>query len=163
MAQINNSELTKSLIDGARLNTGRDKIPDQIAEKVVPILDTTPDFHRLTEFLASDAQTATQAAAVVYTTHATKKTYLTGVYLQNMSNATADNTSISLSVIPKGRARDFILRFMKLTTTAFSQSQFISFNKPLRLEENTTVLFASAFTVGASVSSIQVYGYEVDP
>jgi hypothetical protein len=42
MAQIFNSELKKQLIDGAKLQTSKDVIPSQLADKVVPVMEVNP-------------------------------------------------------------------------------------------------------------------------
>lgn len=46
MAEIHNSDLSKEIIDKAKLQLSFDKLPTQLAEKVVPTLEVNPDISR---------------------------------------------------------------------------------------------------------------------
>lgn len=160
MAKIQNSEVISQMINGLWLDPARESVPSELAEKILPVYQVNPDIREKTKTRFSST-TATQTGLALFTSDATKKTYLTGASLNNMSNATADNTSIQLLCTVDG-ANTTILSLNKLSLTAQSKVVSASFNPPLRIDKNTAVRFANAFTVGASSTSVSVQFIEID-
>lgn len=160
--KIYNSDATRALIANAGI-MGADPVPQELAEKALPVIDMTPDFHRITKELASVDKTTT-GTGNVYVSSSTKRTFITAIGHSLTADATADNTSsvVSGTSAGDGTGKDF-LRISKQTTTAVNDlNRFITFNPPLELSRGTTITHGSTFTVGASTYSTQVFGFEVN-
>lgn len=122
---------------------------------VQPVYDigTSPRMRILSTTLAS-----TTAGTTLLTSSSGKRTIIKGIYLQNQSDATADNTTIYIQTTiftVGGAAAVVVARMQKLTTTAFNASQYFPLN--LELARGGAMSFINTFTVGASTTSIIIY------
>jgi len=105
----------------------------------------------------------TSAGFTVHTTSTEKDTYLWGVTGSWLSDATADNVSISLFTKIFGHVSgQAVFRMNKLTTTAHTSEQSIFFTVPIKLQPATTITFSNTFTVGASSGGMIIFLEERD-
>lgn len=163
-AKINNSDLTKALIDGARLHPARDRIPDEIADKVVPVIDVLPEHNRICNSVSS-VSTVASGNVTVFTTPADKDFFLVAATLSGAKDATADDgtgNSFSLSSTINAVSR-VLLEINGIALTALTGNQTISYSRPIKLDRNVTVLLGgAAFTVGAKTRFASIQGYTVE-
>jgi len=126
----------------------------QLSYNVNPIKKNT--------ILLGGTQSTTRSAFTVFTANSNKRTFLTGVYLWNASNATADNVAIQLTAVIGG-ATVIIHRMNKITLTAFQDGSFIPFAHPVEIDTGSIVTFTNTFSVGTSQTILSLHGYETDP
>lgn len=161
MATIYNSNLTKELVDVARIQVSSDKVPNQIADKVVPVIDVNPKHSRNTN-LVKVGVLANSTSGNIFTTDSIKDTYITGVQLGYIKDATATTTLISVAVTLEEQGSTTIVSLPSLTLTAAYDSIFIPFNNPLKLQRSTTPTVRSATNVGNISANAVLYGFTVD-
>jgi hypothetical protein len=161
--KIYNSDLTKELREGAKIQSATDPTPSELAEKVIPVMEVNPKLLRNYDLLgqAESVTTSSAPGSVVLTANILKETYVTGILLTNVSDVVADNLSLNVRMVVNGVRKLFVI-LRKPTTTAYSNSVYVSFNGPVKIDRGSTITFVNTFTVGVSVSSICVYGFEVD-
>ena len=159
-AKIYNSDLTKNIVDGAKLMTGSDVVPSELAEKVIPVLDVTPDFHRFCNLSDGSAGT-TNANLTIFTAPTDRDFYMTNLQVCYMANATADNTYHIVSVVIDGIRRNLIY-LIKLSLTADTQSVVLNYKIPIKLTRGSTVLMENNFTVGSVAKAGAVTGYTIN-
>jgi hypothetical protein len=161
MAQINNSDLIKALIDGARLHAAAEKIPDKIASVVVPVLDVTPSFHRIVNIVKFNGTSST-GSSIIYTTPTNKDFYLAGAFISANFDATADNVLTRMLVFINSTDIQ-LLQMNKNSLTAFSGYMNREFTTLIKIDRGTPITITSAFTVGAGTYSGGICGIEVEP
>lgn len=166
MATIYNSDLAKELVQGAKLQQNKDRIPNELAEKVVPVMEVNPKLLRRAVVLASSIGKATTVSAATFLNAANqfpnKNIFITGIDFCNSQSAASDNTAAYLQIFVDGIQRTIPL-LRKTTTTALeAYHKEIVFSDPLKMDMNTSITYTLAFTVGASVSDWIIYGYVDD-
>lgn len=160
MATIYNSDLTKELTKGAGLQTSKDVIPNQIAEKVVPVMEVNPKLLRVVN--VHQRNTATNAtSATIYTTPADRDFYLTGLTISMIKDATATSTSSFISVYING-LQNQIAHIVSLTLTPQYAAYSKDFTVPIKLDRNTAIVIGNATNVANITSSGTIQGYIVD-
>jgi len=158
MARINNSDTIKRILDDAKIQTAIDNVPQELASKVVPVLIANP--LRVVNVTGNGTKLTT-GQYTIYTTPSDKDFYLTNASLHNQSDATADNTFITLDCTMKGQNSANLLRMGKITLTAFSGSISHNYFNPILLERGTTISLNTTFTAGVSQTDATIQGYAV--
>jgi len=155
MANIYNSELTKQLIDGAKLQTGRDTIPNQIAEKVVPVMEVNPKLLRRTTIVRTVA-----TAGTIYTTPTNQDFYLTGVQYSLTKDATCDLATgrSTINAVIGGLATE-IIGHVTITLTAYNQTITKVFDHPLKIDRGTNITCSITTTAGVCVRFFSINGF----
>lgn len=164
MAKIYNSDCTKGLAQSAGIQQSIEKVPNELAEKIVPIFETNPELLRYNKLLVSTSRTTTTPASPgtsTYTCPANKDVYITGAYISLMSDAACDNVLTRMQVTIGGAAV-YPIQISKLTTTAKSDNVYITFTRPIKIDRNSIIYFLNSYAAGNSSMSYGVYGYEVD-
>lgn len=159
MAQNFNKDLVNAFIEAGKIQSA-DNIPQMFAEKIVPTIDVTPNSNQKTTFVKRGSATSS-GNTTVFTSSSTKTTYITGLYLHYMTDATNDGLFAALTTTINGQATQ-LLEFRKLTTTAYLRSQYISFEKPLKIDKGVSFLLQDSYTAGTATKIGIVYGYELD-
>lgn len=165
MAIIYSTDLKKELIDGAKIQTSSDSVPNQLAEKVVPVMEVNPKLLKKVDWVAHLTATTTQSAVAIFTAPTGYKTFLKGLTLSVQSDAAADNTttfvlSRLVSRIGGGTGGSVLARINKLTTTASQGEKTLYFDgMGLELMQGQNTTITNAFTAGASVVSVTLWGY----
>ena len=159
MAKINNPLIIKKLIDEAKINTSLEKVPDQLAEKIIPTLNVNPEKIIQTK----NTSTADTASATIYTTSLTKDTFLIGGQITLSKDVVSDATFSQITITPfsdSGKVL-LILRYEPLTAGQFSET--ISLTHPLKLERGSSIIILN----NSATASIDIVGtiffYEVEP
>lgn len=161
MATIYNSELTKELTEGAKIQTNRDNIPNQIAEKVVPVMEVNPKLLRTSKVLGIYSTASTKSSQIIYTNPSGKDTYITALWINNLQTAASDNVVLYITATFDGAAYKLIT-LNKPTLSAINVNQYLQFVPPLKIDKDGTLRLTCAFTVGASTTDISIFGYNVD-
>lgn len=160
MATINNSSLTKEIIDGAKISIAYEKTPDQIADKVVPVMEVNPKLLRrcnyFVEGTASDATSGT-----IGTTPADKQVILTAGYLTYAKDVNATSLKIQLTVMVNNVEVNLLqMRFEPLT--AGSDSIALSFPTPILVDKSSAIRIRSSTNVASIDITAGVIGYFVE-
>lgn len=160
-AKIYNSNLTKEIIEGARLQQQQGSIPQELAEKVIPVMEVNPKLLRSCNIVYGTVNGA-NGATTIYTTPTDKDFYLVAANLNNTSDAACDNTNIQLVVTTENGVSEQLIYLTKISLTAFNDSISLSLPIPLKLKRNSTITIEQTFTVGVSRSGGSIVGYTVD-
>lgn len=168
MAKIYNSDVTKELANNAGIQQSVDKTPNELAEKIVPVIETNPELLRKITILGASSSTVTGTSTItntaLETTNRKKRVFLTGITASYAKDAVCDATGkISLWIQPKGLGSATLLfSFTIITLTAQYESISINLDKPLELEIDSTIGFGVTFAAGSLSRSCQAYGYRVE-
>jgi len=160
MANIYNGDLKRELIAGAGIQTSVDVVPNQIADKVVPVMEVNPKMLRTCDIIKRAIAT-NATSATIYTTPANADFYLIGANMCMIKDATSTSAETSIKAT-KDNASINILEFAGITLTAQTLSESISLNNPLKLDRNTTITITNATNTANIRSSGIIYGYIVD-
>ena len=97
MATIYNSDLFKEMASAGALQQAVDKIPNQLAEKVVPVMEVNPKlFRRINIIKQDDLQNAT--SSTTYTTPTDKDFFLTNLNFSYIKTNTATTAAIYVNL-----------------------------------------------------------------
>jgi len=160
MAKIYNSDLFKELKDGAKIQQAVDRIPNEIAEKVIPVMEVNPKLLRTINIIKNVYGTAT-GNLTVYSVPSNKDFYLVGADISAQEDALSTNTATYIAATIDGAAVR-ILQLSKLTLTADSKNGSISFNTPIKIDRGTNITLSNSFGAGAAVKTCTIYGYVID-
>lgn len=164
MATIYNSQLSKELIKAARLQTSKDTIPNQIADKVVPVMEVNPKLLRETNIIRRFGDSTNSTNNILYTTPATGSDfYLTGAILQFDAGVLCDTSTVTLSaILYDSNATTTILDFRCRTAPAdgiFKKLIWYNFPHPIRIKRNSTILFSDNGTTANLTKACTIFGY----
>jgi hypothetical protein len=157
MAQIYNTELTKELIAGGGIQTSRDNVPNQLADKVVPVMEVNPRMLRTCNIVTSNI-TATTGNVTIFTAPTDRDSYINSAYLSMAKDVTCDGTSISLTAIIQGITVN-LLSIRGITLTALNQTLSISYPAPIKIDKGSLVLMTFTFSVGVVVKGSGITGF----
>tara|TARA_Y100000034_G_scaffold113837_1_gene149269 strand:+ start:229 stop:711 length:483 start_codon:yes stop_codon:yes gene_type:complete len=159
MVDIQSKEVIDKVSDELKIQPAM-SIPRSLANNI----QLTYDINRskCANFSFSQGRTTT-GTGTIFTSNANKRTFLTHVSLSAMANATADNTSYNLNIVNELGVTTPLIRFEKITTTAFQDSMALPLTHPIEIEAGSSVQFSSTFSAGASVMGATVSGFEIDP
>ncbi len=159
MAQIYNSDLTKELIDGAKIQTSREYPPNQLADKVVPTLEVNPKILQKLNYTHSN--TATNAtSATIYTTPTDQDFYLSAVALAIIKDATSTSTKSAVTATINGVAQD-LLSIPGITLTAQTAEMSLSLPRDLKIDRNTNIVVTNSTNVANILATGVIFGYLV--
>lgn len=160
MANIYNGDLKRELISAVGIQTAREQVPNQIADKVVPVIDVNPNSHRIINIITTSY--ANNANATIYTTPTNKDFYLTSVVLCRTKDAASDDTYSFLGGTIEGAQVSFI-RLSGITLTAQQQEVAINYPLPVKIDRGTTItLSKTSTTVGVNNLTGSISGYTVE-
>jgi len=159
MVDIQSKEVIDKISEELKIQPAL-SIPREISKNIQLTYGVNP---KLVSLIVRDGTRTLTGSEVIFTTSSVSDFYLVSVAISNQSNATADNTSVFIQGTPRGKAVQNFLLLSKLTTTATTSQNSINPVIPVLLDRASTIVFGSAFTVGASSTSINLIGYEVDP
>lgn len=152
-AKIYNSNLTKQIIDGAKLQLSEGGIPSEIAEKVIPTMEVNPNLLRTINYAILKGSTGT-----VYTVPDNQDFYLVAATMQVNGTTTANNT---LTVITENGTSSIIL-YLSTRVSALididNQSQHVTFPIPMKIKRGSNI----SFSLGSTLGNVVIFGYSVD-
>lgn len=162
MATIYNTDLTKELKDGAKIQQIRDVIPSQLAEKVVPVMEVNPKLLRRCNIARSDVA-INATAQTIYTAPTDKDFYLCGASCAVIKDATATSTNTAVVCSPaEGGNTANVISIAGLTLTAQENCNSIMFSPPLLIKRGTAIQVTNSTNVGNVTGRGFIYGYTVD-
>lgn len=161
MVTIYNSDLTKELVDGAKIQVSREYPPSQIAEKVVPVMEVNPKMlRRCNVCLQNVANNST--SATIYTTPQDKDFFLVGCSITFIKDATSTSTYSAIEMTVEGQAQGNVFNIAQLTLTPQSGSESWTFPAPIKIARGTTIKIVNSTNVANIRSYGQIYGYTVE-
>ena len=164
-AKIYNSNLTKEIIDGAKLQVQDGNIPSEIGNTVVPVMEVNPRALAKVKIGKGVLSGATGATtSTIYTVPTGKKLYITNASLGVIKDAACDVASGTYGIVCNIDGQSIgILRIPLLTLTAQNSLQEASFPFPIEVDEGTMIVASAfAFTAGNSYRYASFLGYLID-
>ena len=162
MATIYNSELTKELVDAGKLQINMGSIPNQIADKVVPVVEVNPRLLKVSKVLGSlIGKNVTTAGTSIIAADNTKDYFITEIIISNSQDAACDNTNIKIDCTIGGGGK-VLFSMRKPTTTAQNFTNIIPLSTPLKIDRNTAVTLSMIFGAGTCITDVIIYGYTND-
>lgn len=150
-----------ALVQKADIQQSIERVPNQLAEKIVPVLSAEP----IPQIKNIAFNRSTSGGVTIATTHATKKTYLTSIHFSRIKDATCDEGTgyAKIQVSIQGETVDLV-RLATLTLTAQSQDIFLTFDRPILVDKGSPISLGTVtYSAGSQnrVGSIQYYEVEV--
>lgn len=154
MAQIHNAQLSKEIIDGAKVQLSMDKVPNQIADKVVPVMEVNPKLFRSCNIV----ENIYGSAGTIYTTPTDKDFFLTSATLSYNKSVADSGTNAFIKLTLPGQGESIILTLPGITLTAEKLAISSTFNPPILIKRGTNI-----YTSGANITTIcsNITGYSV--
>jgi len=159
-AKIYNSDLTKNLVDGARLMTGSEIVPSELAEKVIPVLDVTPDFHRIANIIVSGA-CSNVTSVTIYTTPVDRDFYLCSAQLSMIKDVNSTSTYSYLGCTPENGLGCELIYLSELTGTVQIVNLAQNYSTPIKLKRGSDVNLGHSTNVANIVSRAVITGYTI--
>jgi hypothetical protein len=157
MATIYNSDLTKEIRDGAKIQVSVDNIPSQLADKVVPVMEVNPKLLRRVNIIRHNNST-NATTVTIYTTPSDRDFYLTSATLSTHKDATSTALFSALSATIGGLTTYFMqLGFLSLT--ADSKSIALNFSIPIKVDRGSNIQVLNSTAVANVTSFASITGY----
>jgi len=160
MATIYNSTLTRELIDAAKIQTSKDKIPSELAEKVVPVMEVNPKLLRRVNIIKG-ATAVNTTPVTIFTTQSGKDFYCTAATLSLIKDVNSTSVYSSIQCSVDGLVVN-LLKISSLTLTPQNDSAVINFNPPIKIDRSTAVVIASSTNVANITNTGTIFGYYDD-
>lgn len=157
MATINNSDLTKELIEGAEIQISYETVPHQLADKVVPVMEVNPKLLRRCN-VAKFANVTNATSGTIYTTPSDRDFYLVGCTLATIADVTATSTYSALKVVIEGVSIN-ILQIPRITLTVSSGTLSLTLPFPLKIDRASSIQVLHTTNVANVVTSGSIAGY----
>lgn len=156
---IYNSDLTKEIIEGAKLQLSRDKVPSELAERVLPVMEVNPRLLRRIN-VSTTASKTTTGSTTSYSVPANGNFFLTNITFSLIKDATCDAATgdVNLNVVQDGETKK-IIGIPILTTTAQSESITLNFAIPMKLDKSSTITNSATYTAGLMIRTVSLQGY----
>jgi len=163
MAKINSSEVSKA-VDGLRLSSFTDKIPNEIEDKVKLVYEISPNQpDKRNQVVASAQSTTTNGVTTVYTTNDTKDStfYLCSADLSFQQTVAGVTTEVRLEVTPYGQTTQVhILSFQLNATAAVKEiNKIMVFQRPIAIAPGTVIRMGNNTSAGAVVQRANITGF----
>jgi len=159
MSQITNKDAVKAIFEGARMPL--QDTPSELGKTCVPVMDMTPNFHRIINIIKSE-EVIDATSGIIYTTPTNKDFYLTNAILTIIKNATSTSVFSSLNIKVDGVIRGII--FIEETTlTAQSAQIVLNLNFPIKVDRGSDIIIAHGTNVSKIQGSATILGYTVEP
>lgn len=158
MTSNNNTEVSKKIRNGLKIQQAIDSVPQRVGDVILPVFVANPD--RVIQ--SDDASVADGTSAIIMTTHATRKTFLTDALLTVAKdvNATASFSTITANLKGKAAASIIFLRYEPLTAGQFFAA--MNFNFPIELEPNTQITITHNTAIASIDGTAKIYFFETE-
>lgn len=161
-AKIYNSNLTKEIIDGAKLQVQDGNIPSEIGNTVVPVMEVNPNMLKKCNILRHGS-ISNQTTTTLYVTPSDKDFYLCGCSLAMIKDNTSTSGMISINCTPSGSTSLYRpLAIPSLTLTAHNESNSCSINPPILLKRASTITLDSSTNIANITAAATIWGYLID-
>lgn len=159
--KIYNSDLTRELREGAKIQLSTDGVPSELADKVIPTMEVNPKLFRISNAFFQGTSSTTSTTASIGTTLTDRDTFINAATLTLQKDVTCDNVTTFLQVVVVGAIRKIIV-FDNLSLTATSRELSISFPNPIKLDRGTNIVIGASFGAGALIRGATCIGYTVE-
>jgi len=162
-AKIYNSDLSKELVDGAKIQIAVDGIPSEIAEKVVPVMEVNPKMFRRTNICVGTSKVVT-ATLLAYTTPTDRDFFLTSVDIGMIKDATCDQATgtININGVSENGTTCIFAQIPVIVTTAQSEQVNSLFIPPMKLKRGSAINISGTYTAGLMSRTTVIKGYTVE-
>lgn len=161
MTTIYNSDLTKEIIQGAKIQTSLDTVPNKLASSVVPVMEVNPKLLR--EINLNKYGTASNStSAILYTTPTDKDFYITSAQISLIKDATSTSTETYISCEMENGSLGILIDISTFTLTAQTAQNSISFPFPIKIKRGTNITINNTTNVANIRSSATITGYLID-
>ena len=161
MANIGNREVTRRIEQDGGIQTS-EGVPTTLRSDVQPVLVSNPRqvTNRVDNVIRISSGTST-----LFTSSATKKTYITGFSISTSKDDVCDNNTAELRVKIGGATK--IIGYQASygatggATEGRDKETFLTFPHPIQIDKNSVVDFQASFSNGVMHSAVVVYSQEV--
>ena len=159
MEQINNENTIKESSNVLGYQVQNTPMLD--TSKILLVADVNPKLLKNNNFIKTSNKTTTGSMTVLASTSTTEDTYITGLIFGFAKDATCDIANGTLNILGVINGASTTLGNLPLLTlTAQSQSIYLNFINPIKLDRGTAITSSStAHTVGTYVKSATIFGY----
>lgn len=153
-----NSDTTKEIVAAMKASTAKDIIPNQLAEKIVPVVDVNPAHNRKIDTI----KYVTAAGQTFYTTPANKQDfYLCGINI-GIENTNLAQTGYTYVAVNQNNAT---LRLCPVKCTGLVggiaiANVVLELIRPIKVDRNSAIILTTSGSVNSAVASL--WGYHVD-
>lgn len=160
MATIHNSDTIKELIQGGKVQTSFDKVPTELAEKIVPVMECNPKLLRRINLVFQ--QTATNSTSVtLYTTPTDRDFFVTSAQLGLIKDATSTSVSTTISAVVNGQTIA-LLKIPSITLTAQSEVIANTYAFPIKIDRGSIIAVTNSTAVANVTANATITGYVDD-
>lgn len=168
MALINNQDVIQKLVDELRLYPAKDKVPTELADKILPVFQVNSEEVVVKAETATIVESAEAAIAgnttdIIYTAPTTGKTYLTNVSIcasatDNDTNAfwvevTIDGVAKKLLILSTYNATDY-------TAPQHNPTLSLNLQNPLLIDKGVAVNLMRTSAADCA-SAATIVGYHI--
>lgn len=163
MAIIYNSNLTKELVDVGKLQVSRDKIPNEFADKIIPVVDVNPKHARITNFILP-VTASNSASTSVHTVDSNKETYITDLQLSLSKDAAAVAVIFYVTVQPDYTTTDTAIFYFNALTLTAEQciNGSLHLKNPIRLKKGSQIYLKANNATGNFRLDGCIFGYTIE-
>lgn len=161
MATIYNSELSKEIQEGAKIQSLDENIPNQLDKLVIPVMEVNPKLLKSSTVLNNTTRTTTGSGITLLAAQPNKEVFISGIMVANVQDVVSDNASITITVVINGANRN-IYKFLKPTLTISNTFHTINFVPALKIDRNTAITFTASFTAGSCTTEFSIFGYFIE-
>lgn len=158
MASNNNANVLRRFLELVKGNVA-DGLPNQISNVISPVLMINP--RPEIQIAVKDASDTT--SSTIFTTHATKRTFVIGATLTINKDVNNDGGSSKITCVPKGKSAntDIVKINYEPLTASSNLTSSITFDcTPIELEKGSLVRIVNATATASIDSGAIVFYYE---
>jgi len=160
MATIYNSDLSKELVSGAKIQQATDRIPNILGDVVIPTMEVNPKLLRRINH-STYAAVTNATSGTIYTTPADKDYFLTAISLSVIKDVTSTSVLVTLRCIQDGLTK-VLLAIPCITLTVQNQGLSLTLPYPMKIDKNTAITVTSSTNVANIVIVGTVMGYTTE-
>ena len=160
MATIQNSDLTRELVQGAKIAQSYEQVPTQLAEKVVPFMEVNPKLLSIINIVKNNAA-VNATTSTIYTTPPDRDFYLCTVSMSTIKDATSTSVVSQVLAFVDG-VNTVLLNIASITLTAQENCSSITFPLPIKIDKGTNITVTNSTNVANIRTNAVISGYTVD-
>jgi len=160
MATIYNSDLSKELIQGGRLQVNTDRVPSELADKVVPVMEVNPKLLRRADLFLTTSSVISGSLNVSSGSSTNRRAFITSGVLSIVKDAACDIATGVVNLVAVSAltgATIYLTRVCVLTLTA--ERIDIVFEFPVPVEIAGAISLSGTFTLGSCARTFAVNGF----
>ena len=158
MVEHQSKEVIDKISDELKMQPAM-SIPREISKNIQLVYEVNP-IRRVQVAVGVAVDTT---SATVFTTHATKDTFVTSISLSVSKDVVNTSAASRVQLFPVGGAVVHVVRINYEPVTAGSHDKTVLFNPPIKLERNSVVNIINLTGLASIDASAIVTFYETDP